>query len=92
MADPIHPGEILKEELEVRGVSANRLALDLRVPGNRITSILSGKRAVTADTALRLERHFGNSASFWMNLQAHYDIEVAEQARRAEIRRTAIAA
>ena len=92
MADPIHPGEILREELEVRGVSANRLALDLRVPSNRITSILNGKRAVTADTALRLARYFGNSARFWMNLQAHYDIEVAEQERGEEIRRSVIAA
>ena len=64
----------------------------VRLPGNRISSILNGKRAITADTALRLARYFGNSARFWMNLQAHYDIEVAEHERGEEIRRTVIAA
>ena len=77
---PVHPGRILKRELETRGLSANKLALALRVPSGRITSILNGKRAISPDTALRLARYFGNSAQFWMNLQTRYDLLVAEQA------------
>ncbi len=92
MNNPIHPGRILKEELEARGLSANRLALDLGVPANRITGILNGKRAVSADTALRLARYLGTSARFWVNLQSHYDLEVAERVRGAEIRRSVRAA
>ncbi len=92
MSNPIHPGRILKEELEARGLSANRLALDLGVPANRITGILNGKRAVSADTALRLARYLGTSARFWVNLQSHYDLEVAERERGAEIRRSVRAA
>lgn len=92
MSNPIHPGRILKEELEARGLSANRLALDLGVPANRITGILNGKRAVSADTALRLARYLGASARFWVNLQSHYDLEVAERERGAEIRRSVRAA
>ncbi len=92
MSNPIHPGRILKEELEARGLSANRLALDLGVPANRITGILNGKRAVSADTALRLARYLGTSARFWANLQAHYDLEVAERERGEEIRRSVRAA
>ena len=76
---PVHPGRILKRELAARGLSANRLALSLRVPSGRITSILNGKRAISPDTALRLARFFGNSARFWMNLQTRYDITVAER-------------
>ena len=75
---PVHPGRVLKRELAARGLSANRLALSLRVPSGRITSILNGKRAISPDTALRLARFFGNSARFWMNLQTRYDIMVAE--------------
>ncbi|PWC58021.1 hypothetical protein TSH7_24530 [Azospirillum sp. TSH7] len=78
---PIHPGEILREEfLEPKGISAYRLAKDIGVPLTRITAILEGKRAVTADTALRLSRYFRMSEGFWANLQAHYDIEVAKRA------------
>ena len=77
---PVHPGRVLKRELAERGLSANRLALALRVPSRRITSILNGKRAISPDTALRLARFFGNSARFWMNLQTRYDITVAERA------------
>ncbi len=80
-----HPGEILKDELKARGLSANRLALDLGVPSGRIVDILNGKRAITADTALRLARYFGNSAQFWMNLQTQYDLSVAEHAHGTEI-------
>ena len=77
---PVHPGRVLKRELAERGLSANRLALALRVPSGRITSILNGKRAISPDTALRLARFFGNSARFWMNLQTRYDITLAERA------------
>ena len=73
---PVHPGEILKEELEVRGLSARRLAIELRVPANRITRILNGERPVSADTALRLARYFGTSAEVWVRLQASYDLRV----------------
>ncbi len=76
---PVHPGEILKEEfLEPKGISQNKLALDLRVPPPRISEIVRGKRAVTADTALRLSRYFGTTPQLWVNLQAHYDLEKAK--------------
>lgn len=76
---PVHPGQILKRELEARGLSANKLALALRVPSGRITQILNAKRAVTPETALRLARYFGNSPQFWMNLQTKHDLLVAEE-------------
>jgi antitoxin HigA-1 len=76
---PIHPGRTLAAELEARGLSAHALALKLRVPANRIGEIVAGKRGVSAETALRLGRYFGNSAAFWMNLQTKYDLEVAER-------------
>ena len=79
MMMPVHPGRILKRELVARSLSANKLALALRVPSGRVTSILNGKRAVSPDTALRLARYFGNSAQFWMNLQTRYDLNVAER-------------
>jgi addiction module HigA family antidote len=70
-----HPGDILREEfLKPMNLSANALALALRVPANRITGIINGERAVTADTALRLARYFGTTAEFWMNLQSLYDL------------------
>jgi len=75
----VHPGRILKRELASRELSANKLALALRVPSGRVTSILNGNRAITPETALRLSRYFGNSAQFWMNLQTNYDLTVAEQ-------------
>ena len=71
---PIHPGRILKRELKARHLSANQLALALRVPSGRITSLLGGKRSITPETALRLARYFGNSAQFWLNLQTRYDL------------------
>lgn len=74
----VHPGRILKREIAARSLSANKLALALRVPSGRITAILNGKRAISPDTALRLARYFGNSAQFWMNLQTRYDLTVAE--------------
>jgi addiction module HigA family antidote len=70
---------VLKRELAARDLSANKLALALRVPSGRITSILNGKRAISPDTALRLARYFGNSARFWMNLQMRYDLTVVER-------------
>jgi addiction module HigA family antidote len=75
----VHPGRVLRREMKARGLSANKLALALRVPSGRVTSILNGRRAISAETALRLARHFGVSAQFWMNLQSRYDLAVAEQ-------------
>lgn len=75
----IHPGEILKEELEELGFSANEFAKKLKIPTNRITSILNGKRSITADTALRLSRYFGTTPEFWMNLQTAYDLKITMQ-------------
>jgi len=77
---PVHPGRILRRELTARDLSANKLALALRVPSGRITAILNAKRGITPETALRLGRYFGNSAQFWMNLQTRYDLAVTEQA------------
>ncbi len=74
--DPVHPGEILAEEfLKPLALSQYRLAKDIRVPARRINEIILEKRAVSADTALRLGRYFSNSAKFWMNLQAQYDLD-----------------
>jgi addiction module HigA family antidote len=84
---PVHPGDVLRHDfLEPLGLSAHALAMALRVPPNRITAILAAERAVTADTALRLARHFGTSAGFWVNLQKSYELEVAERAAGARIR------
>ena len=80
-----HPGRLLKRELEARTLSANRLALDLGVPSGRITDILNGRRAITADTAVRLGRYFGNGPQFWIDLQGQYEIAVVERDRGAEI-------
>jgi len=76
---PIHPGRILKREMSARGLSANNLSLSLRVPSGRITQILNEKRGISAETALRLARYFGNSSQFWINLQSRYDLAVVEQ-------------
>jgi addiction module HigA family antidote len=76
---PIHPGRILKRELVARELSANRLALLLRLPSGRITDILNGKRGISPETALRLGRYFGNSPRFWLNLQTAYELAVAER-------------
>jgi addiction module HigA family antidote len=81
----IHPGRILKRELDARGMSANRLAIALRVPSGRITDILNGKRSVTPETALRLARCFDTSAEFWVNLQTHYDLAKVQNERGAAI-------
>ncbi|HKU64205.1 MAG TPA: HigA family addiction module antitoxin [Rhizomicrobium sp.] len=84
---PIHPGEILREELEVLGMTAAEFARQLNVPTNRITGILNEKRAVTADTALRLGHWFGTSADMWLNLQKLYELRLAENKKGAEIRK-----
>jgi len=76
---PVHPGEILREEFMLPlGLSMNKLAMDLRVPITRIADIVNERRGITADSALRLARYFRNAASFWMNLQSRYDLEIAE--------------
>ena len=85
---PVHPGEILREEfMTPLGLTMNRMALDMRVPVTRITDIVNEKRAITADTALRLARYFKNSPAFWMNLQTRYDLEIAEDESAAKIER-----
>ena len=76
---PIHPGEILRDELEEMGISSAELSRTLRVPPNRISQIVAGKRAMTADTALRLARYFGTSADLWMNLQKTYELDLARK-------------
>src|SRR5271169_2634452 len=87
MPPAVHPGRLLKRELNVRELSANRLALDIGVPSGRITDILNGRRSITADTAVRLGRYFGNSAQFWLDLQSQYDIAIVEKERGPEIAR-----
>ncbi len=82
---PIHPGRILKREMAERNLSANKLSLALRVPSGRITQILNGKRGVSAETALRLARYFGNSAQFWINLQSTYDLAIVEKKIGAKV-------
>ncbi len=75
---PVHPGEILADELQELGLTANALAGHLAVPTNRVTAILKGQRGVTADTALRLARYFGTTPEFWVNLQKTYELRLAE--------------
>ena len=89
LLDPIHPGEILREEFMLpNGVSINRLAREICVPPGRISAIVNGKRAITADTALRLGRYFGVSAEIWLDLQSDYDLRIARRDKGAEIERT----
>jgi antitoxin HigA-1 len=94
MAPVAHPGRFLKRELIARGISANRLSLDLGVPSGRITDILNGRRSISADTAVRLGRYFGNRPQFWLDLQSQYDIalivrekgqEIAKRVRPADV-------
>jgi addiction module HigA family antidote len=84
---PVHPGEVLNEDVLIPlALSANKLAQALRIPSNRISEIVAGRRSVTADTALRLARFLGTSPEFWIGLQADYDLDTArlEAARRIE--------
>ncbi len=83
----LHPGEYLRSVFDDAGLSANAVALALRVSANRLTEILNGRRAITADTAMRLGRYFGTSAQMWMNLQAKYDLEAAEETLAVRIER-----
>ena len=84
--DPIPPGEILFEEfMQPLGISMNALARDLAVPPNRISEIVNGKRAVTADTALRLAKYFGTGAELWLNLQTDYDLRMVRRERGSDI-------
>jgi antitoxin HigA-1 len=76
---PVHPGKILKDELEELQIFGAVLAREIYVPANRINSIMAGKRNITADTALRLGKWFGMSASFWLNLQKNYELRLAEK-------------
>jgi len=85
MAPVVHSGRFLKRELSGRKLSANRLSLDIGVPSGRVTDILNGRRAITADTAVRLGLYFGNSAQFWLDLQSQYDIGVVEREKGAEL-------
>ena len=80
LLDPITPGEILREDfMEPLGISINQLSRDLVVPPNRISEIVNGKRTITADTALRLQRYFGVEALFWLNLQSEYDLRIVKR-------------
>jgi addiction module HigA family antidote len=94
MADkipPVHPGEVLHEDYLIpMGISQNQLALSMRVPPNRISEIIQGKRAITAETALRLARAIGTSPDFWLNLQMYYDLRIAEESLAGVLEREVI--
>ena len=85
---PINPGEILADELEGLGISATALSRALAVPTNRITQIINGQRAITAETPLRLGQWFGTSPDFWLNLRKQYELRLAEQQHGQKIRET----
>lgn len=85
---PIHPGEQLREEfMKPYGLSMNKLAMDLHVPVTRIAEIVNERRGITADTAFRLARYFKTTPQFWMNMQKHYELELAEDEIAAKIER-----
>jgi addiction module HigA family antidote len=84
---PIHPGSLLRDELDEIEVSFNELARAIRVPMNRVSAIVNGKRAITVDTAMRLARYFGTAPQYWLNLQIAYDLEVAGERIQARIER-----
>lgn len=90
--EQIHPGAILKEELEARGLSANALALKLRVPPQRIQDVVAGRRGISPDTALRLEASLGTPARLWLDMQAGYDLYQAEAKFGAIVRKEVLAA
>jgi addiction module HigA family antidote len=91
LLDPIKPGEILREDfMEPLDISINQLARDLSVPPNRVSEIVNGKRAITADTALRLQRYFGVEAQFWLNLQTEYDLRMMKRKIWPDIERRII--
>ena len=88
----VHPGKILADEIRARALSANALALKLRVPAYRVTEIVNGKRSISPETAIRLGRYFGTGAGLWIRLQADYDLAQAEKKLGAAIRREVAAA
>ena len=91
LLDPITPGEILREDfMEPLNISINQLARDLSVPPNRISEIVNGKRSISADTALRLQRYFGVEAQFWLNLQTEYDLRLMKRKIWTDIERRII--
>ena len=91
LLEPITPGEILREDfMEPMGISINQLGRSLGVPPNRISDIVNGKRSITADTALRLERYFGVEAQFWMNLQSEYDLKIMKRKIWLDIERRVV--
>ena len=91
LLEPITPGEILREDfMDQLGISINKLSRDLSVPPNRISEIVNGKRAITADTALRLQRYFGVEAQFWLNLQTEYDLRIIKLKIWSDIERRII--
>ena len=79
MPPAVHPGRLLRRELQARALSANRVSLDLGVPSGRVTDILNGRRAITADTALRLGKYFGVSPEIWLDLQSDFELRVARR-------------
>jgi addiction module HigA family antidote len=91
LLEPITPGQILREDfMDQLGISINKLARDLSVPPNRISEIVNGKRAITADTALRLQRYFGVEAQFWLNLQTEYNLRMMKRKIWTDIERRII--
>jgi len=93
LLDPVTPGEILREDfMGPMNISINKLSRDLVVPPNRISEIVNGKRGITADTALRLERYFGVEAQFWLNLQSEYDLRMIKRKIGNDIERRIIPA
>ncbi|MEZ4526946.1 MAG: HigA family addiction module antitoxin [Desulfobacterales bacterium] len=88
---PVTPGEILRDDfMNPLKISINQLARDIAVPSNRISNIVNGKRGITADTALRLERYFGVEAQFWLNLQSEYDLRIMKRRIESDIKRRII--
>lgn len=92
MLPPTHPGEILREELEARGISLNKMSRDTRIPLSRISKLVHCERSFTPETALRLERYLGASAQFWLNLQVAYDLAVTRSDEQDRIVREVIVA
>ena len=88
----VHPGEVLKDELDELGITATEFARQIDVPANRISQIIAGKRAVTGDTALRFGHWFGTEPQFWLNLQSAFDIRIAEEKAGREIARLPVRA
>ena len=82
---PVHPGEILRETLDDLSMSMNQLAHAIRVPANRVSAIVAGTRSITGESALRLARYFGTTPEYWVNMQAHYDLEAARDEWEAAV-------